>query len=249
MPIADVQPDPPTSFLRNDATTSKTQVSFSWSAPANDGGDTVIDYAIEMDANDDGNFSEVESGVTSTSHTQTGLSAGNSYKFRVRARNGVGQSTYSSSFAIIAAQKPDEPTTFIRDEVSTTKTQVSFSWSGPVENGGLAVIDYSIDMDNNIVATGITSTSYTQTGLSVGTSYTFRVKSRNAIDFSEYSQVFTIIAAVKPDEPTTFVRDESTTTKTQVAFSWTAPSENGGTSVIDYAIEMDSNNSGSYTEV
>ena len=44
-------------------------MSFSWSAPANDGGDTVIDYAIEMDANDDGNFSEVESGVTSTSHT------------------------------------------------------------------------------------------------------------------------------------------------------------------------------------
>ena len=54
MPIADVEPDAPTSFVRNDAMTSKSQVAFSWSAPAVDGGDTVIDYAIEMDTNDSG---------------------------------------------------------------------------------------------------------------------------------------------------------------------------------------------------
>ena len=81
MPIADVEPDAPTSFVRNDAMTSKSQVAFSWSAPAVDGGDTVIDYAIEMDTNDSGSYTEVATGVTSTSYAQAGLLEGNSYKF------------------------------------------------------------------------------------------------------------------------------------------------------------------------
>ena len=69
MPIADVSPDPPNSFIRNDASTTKTQIAFSWSAPMNDGGDTVVDYAIEMDTSNSGTFVEKASGVSSTSYT------------------------------------------------------------------------------------------------------------------------------------------------------------------------------------
>ena len=76
MPIADVRPDPPTTFIRNEVLTTKSQVAFSWNAPAFDGGDTIIDYAIEMDDNNDNSFTEVETGVTSTSHIQSGLAAG-----------------------------------------------------------------------------------------------------------------------------------------------------------------------------
>ena len=128
MPIADVAPDPPTSFVRIDESTTQTQVAFHWHAPANDGGDTVIDYAIEMDANNDNSYTEVATGVTAISYTQTGLTSGTSYKFKVRARNSVGFSVYSSVFTIVAATKPDEPTSFVRDESSTTKTQAAFSW-------------------------------------------------------------------------------------------------------------------------
>ena len=54
MPIADVVPDPPTTFVRDDVATTKSQVSFSWTPPVIDGGNTVIDYAIEMDDDNDG---------------------------------------------------------------------------------------------------------------------------------------------------------------------------------------------------
>ena len=69
MPIADVEPDAPTALTRSDAGTTKTQVAFSWSTPASDGGDTIVDYAVEMDANNDGVFSEVATGVTLTTYT------------------------------------------------------------------------------------------------------------------------------------------------------------------------------------
>ena len=59
-----------------------------------------------MDDNNDGVYSEVASGITTTSYTKTGLSAGTTYKFRVRARNGVGLSVYSSVFSIVAGTIP-----------------------------------------------------------------------------------------------------------------------------------------------
>ena len=69
-----------------------------------------------MDEDNDDVYTEVATGITSTSYTQTVSTEGDSYKFRVRARNEIGFSEYSSVFSIIAAIIPDPPTTFIRDE-------------------------------------------------------------------------------------------------------------------------------------
>ena len=73
MPIADVIPDPPTDFIRNEGQTTKSQVAFSWIAPVSDGGNTVIDYTIQMDDDNDDIYTEVDSGVISTSYTKIGL--------------------------------------------------------------------------------------------------------------------------------------------------------------------------------
>ena len=127
-----------------------------------------------MDSNNSGSYTEIASDVISTSYTQPGLTEGTSYQFRVRARNSIGLSSYSPAFTILAAISPDEPTSFVRNESLTTKTQVAFSWSAPSEDGGSTVIDYSIEMDDNNsgsyteIATGVTSTSYTKTGLNEG---------------------------------------------------------------------------------
>ena len=63
------------------------------------------------------------------------------------------------------------------------------------------------------------------------------MRARNSVGYSSYSTPFTILAAIIPDEPINFERDEGLTSKTQVAFTWSAPSDNGGSAVIDYAIE------------
>ena len=64
------------------------------------------DYSVEMDDNNDGSYSLVASGITATSYVQTGVSAGTSYNFRIKARNAVGFSSYSSVFTIVAATVP-----------------------------------------------------------------------------------------------------------------------------------------------
>jgi hypothetical protein len=116
----------------------------------------------------------------------------------------VGTSSNSAEYSVIAATVPNPPTSFVRNNLLTTKSQVAFSWTAPTSNGGSVVRDYSIEMDDNndgsftLIASGITATSYVQTGLSAGTSYNFRLKARSAVGSSSYSDVFTIVAATVP---------------------------------------------------
>ena len=42
----------------------------------NDGGDTVVDYAVEIYDAEDAAFTEVATGITSTSYSQSSLMAG-----------------------------------------------------------------------------------------------------------------------------------------------------------------------------
>ena len=42
-------PDPPRNFLRNEAQTTKTQLSFSWTEGASNGGQPVLDYRVSFD--------------------------------------------------------------------------------------------------------------------------------------------------------------------------------------------------------
>ena len=125
-----------------------------------------------------------------------------SVKIRVVAFNSIGDSITSDvgngATIPIADVNPEKPNTFVRDDTLTTKTQVSFSWSAPVDNGGSSVLDYEVEMDDNndniytVVATGLVSTAHIETGLSAGNLYRFRVRARNAVDYSDYSNVFTI---------------------------------------------------------
>ena len=159
--------------------TSQTQVAFTWSAPASNGGSAVIDYIIIWDQGT-GTYIQAAAGITTTSFTKTGLSAGTTYNFKVQARNVVGVGSLTSAFSIVAAVVPGVPTSLTRDNVNTTKTQVAFTWLAPADNGGIAIIDYSILWDQGTstyvsLATGVTALTYTKNGLAAGTTYKFKV--------------------------------------------------------------------------
>ena len=51
----------------------------------------------------------VEAGITSRSFTITGLLSGNTYEFKVRARNQVGYGDFSNTVSVLASQVPDQP--------------------------------------------------------------------------------------------------------------------------------------------
>ena len=103
----------------------------SWTAPVFIGGAIIIDYRINI-AEVGQSYSVVASGVTSTSYTVTGLTAGKTYELKVEARNSYGYSASSSILTMLCAFVPDSPTTITTANVND---KVSVSWNEPVTNG------------------------------------------------------------------------------------------------------------------
>lgn len=105
-----------------------------------------MDYSVEMDDNDDGVYTVVASGLTSTAHIQSGLTAGNTYKFRAKARNAVGFSDYSSIFSILAATIPSQPTA---PTTTLSGSDIVIDWNPPTDTGGVSISGYKLEIKTN----------------------------------------------------------------------------------------------------
>lgn len=138
-------PDAPTDLARNDQLTGATLVSFTWTAPTDDGGSPVIDYTVEMKEGD-ADYTVVGQNVTETSFSYSTVTIGFTYTFKVSASNIIGSGDYSSSFDIIAATEPEAPTDLVENYSQTDKTKVTFTWTAPAAQGAVTVIDNSVEM-------------------------------------------------------------------------------------------------------
>lgn len=72
-------------------------------------------------------------------------------------------------------------------------------------NGGSVILDYRISIAEQGQAFSILDTTvdpnYTVSGLTSGTTYEFKVESRNEYDYSEFSDTLTLLAAYIPEIP------------------------------------------------
>jgi hypothetical protein len=75
-----------------------------------------------------------------------------------------------------------------------------------------------------VIATGVTTQSYTVTGLVLGTTYEFTVEAQNSVGFSTPSTSVSFLHAIFPDKPTT---PTTTNSGTNVVIDWSEPNTNG----------------------
>ena len=121
---------------------------------------------------------------------------------------------------------------------TVSKRSISLSWTAPTDDGGLAITDYEVRyVEGNTaggewVSIGGTQTTHTLTGLDGKTQYTFQVRAVNTAGDSDPSAVATATTdTVVPLAPTSLTADPD---PTQVALSWTAPADNGGSAITRY---------------
>jgi hypothetical protein len=86
------------------------------------------------------------------------------------------------SSGLYYSEVPDAPLNLAEDTSVRTSTTNGLTWSTGVLDGGQAVSDYRINQrvqggSYSVIATGVTLTSYTVTGLTLGTTYEFTVES------------------------------------------------------------------------
>ena len=155
-------------------------VTITWPLPSDNGGLSIDGFRLEIKTSlssfeiDSTNCNAEISSLIITSRACTvpvstlrtepyNLDDSDSVYAQVTSLNAIGESVTSNegngATIPIPPTEPDAPTSLVKD--SATKTQIIFSWSAPVSNGGSVILDYSIDMDDAEVETGVTSTTHT----------------------------------------------------------------------------------------
>ena len=154
--------------------------------PTNDGGETILRYEYEQD----GSGTWISTDSTATSHTVTGLNNGQTYTFRVRAVNALGNGEVATLEATPSPPTgggggggpritaPSAPRNLL---AGGGDGQVTLTWEAPEDDGGSAITDYEyrIDGKGRWISIGSTLTTHTVTGLVNGQVYVFQVRAVN----------------------------------------------------------------------
>ena len=193
------QPIPPTPTGLAVTPVSIYQIDLSWLATPG-----AVRYNIKRATVSGGPYTTVAAGVNTWNYTDTNLTAGTTYYYVVSAINGSGESANSAqASATTPADAPDAPT----DLTSVLgHNQATLSWTAV---GGAT--SYTVKRSTTIggpyttVASGLTSATYTDTGLTNDVTYYYIVVADNAYGSSPGSAELattpsTLVAHLKFDE-------------------------------------------------
>ncbi|MGD1061613.1 MAG: fibronectin type III domain-containing protein, partial [Methanomassiliicoccales archaeon] len=167
-------PDAPTGLQ---AIAGDDQVTLSWTAPTDDGGRAIDYYVVYQNG---AAFLDHVVGLTTVIAS---LINGQSYSFMVAAHNLAGIGTQSLAASGTPVTVPNAPTWLM---AISGNAQVTLNWTAPASDGGSPVTDYKIyrsttpDGNYSLVATP-TVLAYTDTGLTNGQTYYYKVYACNIV--------------------------------------------------------------------
>ena len=224
------------------------RVTVSWT-PAPDNGFPITMYGLRYRDTDDAAWTEMSLASTVREWTTPTLTLSEEYEFQMRAQNELGWNTWSTSkTATITQNVPSKPGAPILRRRGSGG--INAAWTAPNANGA-AITAYQLQYKLSSAAgwttasSTITGTNYTVTGLTIGSTYDFRVRARNVGGWSQYSDSSSLATASTPGAPTW---GAFTTATRSLTLRWTAPSSNGGSAVTGYEIEYRRGTSGSWTD-
>jgi hypothetical protein len=122
--------------------------------------------------------------------------------------------------------------------------QASVSWTAPASNGGSAITSYTVTPDDGVSATTETpfttadgaTTFATVPGLTNGTAYNFTVIATSSVGNSPPSATSNSVTPVAPTAPGAPTGATANPGNSEARVSWTAPDNNGGSSITGYTV-------------
>jgi chitodextrinase len=243
-PVTDA--DAPTAPAALTATpASQTQIDLAW-APATDNV-AVTQYLVERCVGAGcSNFTQVAASPT-TAYSDGGLSAAATYSYRTRAADAAGNvGPYSTPVAATTPATGDIQVPTVPAALNATAasvTQINLTWTASTDDVG--VTQYLIERCAGAGCTNFSQvatapgTTYSDTGLTTATSYSYRIRASDAAaNFSGYSNTATAITTVVADTQAPTAPGGLTATSASsslINLSWSASTDNVG--VTNYLIE------------
>lgn len=178
----------------------------------------------------------VAAGVVPTAITKTYASAGaktiTTTLSHASTSVGIPDLTLTSSPTVYTV--PGAPTSL---SATPGNASVALSWVAPSYVGS-GTVNYALYRGATLVYNS-TGTSFTDTGLANGTSYSYTVYASNTWGTGGVSNTATTTPRTVPNAPQTLT---VTPGVTRAAASWSAPSSNGGSAITSYEYSLDGTN-------
>jgi fibronectin type 3 domain-containing protein len=191
-----VPPTGPTSLTAT--TVSSSSISLSWPAGFANPPCTVTSYNVFRSTTNGfapGSGNLIASGVTSTSYTNTGLAASTTYYYLVETLDSYGASAASpqaqaTTTGGTCSAVPPAPTGLTA--TASSSSAIGLSWTAPTAPSNCTISSYTVyggttTNPTTAIASGLTSTSYTNSGLAASTTYYYLVKAVDAYGTSAAS--------------------------------------------------------------
>jgi fibronectin type 3 domain-containing protein len=207
-------PLPPTGLT---ATSGNGQVSLAWVASSG-----ATSYRVKRATVSGGPYTTIAS-PTTTSYTNTGLTNGTTYYFVVSAVNSSGESANSSQVsATPQASPPSVPTGLT---ATAGNAQVSLMWNASAGATSYRVKRSTVSGGPYTLIASPTTTSYTNTGLTNGTTYYYVVSAVNSSGESANSSQVSAQPKALPLAPTGLTA--SSTSKHTIVLTWVQSMSSG----------------------
>ena len=232
---------PPTAPTLTSTGVTASTVSLSWSGATDNVG--VTGYNVYRN-------SVKISSVTGTTYTDTGLAAATQYSYTVYAYDAAGNISPASNTVTVTTALPSTPPAPTLSSTGTTTTTVSLSWTTVNDsNGG---ITYNVYRGSTEINSGLTATTYTDTGLTASTQYTYTVYAMDSkSNVSPASNAVTAVTQAASAPPPAPALSSGTVTSSSVALSWNAVTDSSGVTgyeVFRGSTEVASVSGTSYTD-
>jgi len=169
------------------AAASDTVINLTWA----DNSNNETGFVIERKTGATGTYTQVSTvGTNVRTYSSTGLAAGTTYYYRVRAVNGTTYSAYSNeaNATTQAAAPPAAPTALTATAVSSSS--INLSWTDNSSNEtGFAIEGKTSETGSYVQIATVEANvgTYSNTGLAAGTAYYYRVRAVNGAAYSTYS--------------------------------------------------------------
>jgi len=210
-----------------------------WSEPIFDGYNDIIGYDVYKSLNN-GTLELLHDNIDSVSIYDTDIIPGQYVTYSVSAVNEIGESQFSTISRKFIV-KPSEPRSII---VTEGDGYCIVKWDSPTSNGGAPILSYElyrnstnndfelIHMDHSLMK------EYNDTDVINGITYKYKLKSKNIIGSSNFSDSISGKPYGIPDHPIVMINNSG---NGFIRLEWQHPDKNGGRDISLFSLYYGTN--------
>lgn len=229
--------DVPSAPTNLQATAGEGQVTLTWSAPVSNGGSAITAYRIYR-----GMASGLETLLAERGNlltfTDSGLTNGATYYYKVSAVNAVGEGPLSGESSAMPVTTPSKP---LNLQAVAGNLKVTLTWNVPYSNGGTPIANYVVYRGTSpsgetlLVEIG-NALTYLDPTVTNGQTYYYEVSAKNTVGegpMSDEARVTLTSPSTLPSQPLNL---RTSAGNGRVTLVWDAPSSDGGSPIVGYRV-------------